>query len=180
MQDVKIEVIEVEDGLGNITNPRYEKAKRPECLSIFLAGPSEREAELMKNNWRHEAIDVIKKLAKTDIPAADNILIYTPLNPNFKPSDPEYHFKQTFWETEALNCCDKIVFWIPRRKDLPGATTNIEIGQWMNDDKTYIGLPPEGIGNTYIKDRLKIYQKDYYEDMQTMFFDVLDCIKIPF
>lgn len=167
-----IEIITPTDENNIFTNPRLIKAKNPNSIMLFLAGPSER-VEFDKD-WRVEAIDTIKEFWDKENTSSLDLIIFSPLNPKFKVGDPEYHFTQTFWETEALEICNRIIFWIPRRKDLPGMTTNIEIGQWMNHCKTFIGLPPEGIKNEYIKDRLKIYNKEYYEDLYSLVSDTIN------
>ena len=37
---------------------------------------------------------------------------------------------QTMWESAAMHLASAIVMWIPRSKEHPARTTNIEFGEW--------------------------------------------------
>ena len=103
--------------------------------SIFLAGPCPRVD--YSNDWRNEAYELLEK-------AGFDGIVYSPTNPKFDKTDPDYLRKQTVWEVNAMQAADKVVFWIPRSEKDPAFTTNIELGQFLYKDKidkASIGMP---------------------------------------
>lgn len=117
--------------------------------SIFLAGPTPRDAGV--RSWR---TDAIKELLALDY---DGVV--------FIPEDEsgKYHHSyidQVGWEERCLEASDCIVFWIPRElKTMPGFTTNIELGVWLDSGKAVVGFPENAPKTKYIKhyvEKLKV------------------------
>lgn len=109
------------------------------CPSIFLAGPTYRNT-LFGFSWRSDAISYLTRLG------FDGALYI----PETAPKDEDtYDYGanvnvQIEREWKCLSLADAIVFWMPRNmKDLPGLTSNIEMGYWMsqNPDKVVLGYP---------------------------------------
>ena len=109
--------------------------------SIFLAGPTPRSLDI--ETWRIEAIEILKKLGFDGI-------IYVPEK---EFDDRTFNYEnQVWWEREALYNASTIVFWIPRSKDLPAFTTNVEFGYWLskNNEKVLFGRPDDSEKNRYL------------------------------
>ncbi len=110
--------------------------------SIFLAGPVPREVNV--KTWRNEALEILEKLGFDGT-------VYVPED-GFDYEN-SYYNKQVWWEREALERADVIVFWVPRDlKKLPGFTTNIEFGYWIskNGNKVLYGRPDNSSENDYL------------------------------
>ena len=155
---------------GVFTKPVEEKLKA-ELPVIFLAGPCPRTD--YNDDWRPEAIEYLKN-------AGWNGLVFSPTNPEYNTKDPTYLEKQTRWEVEAMNISDKVVFWIPRDKDHPAFTTNIELGHFLDVNRIYraiIGMPDWAEKNNYIKIRLKMINKPYFNNLQEMMNHVAEVVK---
>lgn len=109
--------------------------------SLFIAGPSPRQAEV--KSWRPEALELLEKF---NFPGT----VFIPEQSDWIPccglglgtvSDYE---DQVEWEMEALIKSDVIVFWVPRELNtMPGYTTNVEFGWWMNSGKIVLGAPKD-------------------------------------
>ncbi|HVV39327.1 MAG TPA: nucleoside 2-deoxyribosyltransferase domain-containing protein [Candidatus Paceibacterota bacterium] len=112
--------------------------------SIFLAGPSPRKdnifsptgsnpGENIGENWRLEALDVLEQQKFKGI-------VYVPLL-----EDGSWHTNfdmQMDWELKYLDYADVIAFWVPRNmQTLPGLTTNIEYGMYVDSGKIVLGYP---------------------------------------
>lgn len=101
--------------------------------SIFLAGPTPREPEV--RSWRPEAVDILERLGFTG-----DVLIPEPFCDDFE--------RQVAWEKEGLDSAAAIVFWVPRDLDtLPGFTTNVEFGRYVDSGRSAYGRP-EGAPKT--------------------------------
>ena len=89
-----------------------------EQSGIFLAGPSSRTA-IYSTQWRYDAVQYLE--------GKFSGVVFVP-----EPFLGDYQ-EQIRWEDTMLHNAQVVVFWVPRDlKDLPGFTTNIEFGQWMN------------------------------------------------
>lgn len=112
--------------------------------SIFLAGPTLR-GETYDKSWRKEACNILEKL-KFDG------LVYIPEfeSGNMKPDLTQ----QADWERNGLMNASYILFYIPRKlPELPGFTTNIELGMYMvkKPEACVLCIPPEAEKVSYIK-----------------------------
>ena len=55
------------------------------------------------------------------------------------------YLDQVDWEEEAIRYSDILIFWIPRDIEggMPGFTTNVEFGWWLDKKrKIILGYPP--------------------------------------
>lgn len=147
-----------EDG-KEFTNPEEEARY---SYAIFLAGPCPRVD--YSDDWRFDAVKYLEEIKYDGV-------VFIPTNPKYDVTDKDYLFKQTSWEVEAMDVSDKVVFWIPRDKEHPAFTTNIELGSYLLPErigKTVVGMPDWGIKNDYIKIRLNMLNKKYYNDLKDM------------
>jgi ADP-ribose pyrophosphatase YjhB (NUDIX family) len=98
--------------------------------SIFLAGPSPRgDIADWNGTWRSEAIAILKRIGYDGH-------VFIPL-----PFAGQTYEETTTWEEHFLELADQIVFWVPRSDELPGFTTNVEFGEWMDSGKVNLGYP---------------------------------------
>lgn len=119
--------------------------------SIFLAGPTPREAEVA--SWR---IDAVKKLEELGFDG----VVFVPEYSTWVPKSD--YVAQANWEREALTEATVILFWIPRSlPDMPGFSTNVEFGYWLHSKKVIYGRP-DGAPKTKYLDWL--YKTDYNEE----------------
>lgn len=130
-----------------------------EVGSIFLAGPSPREARVQ--SWRPAAIETLKAFnfeGYVFIPEHDNGMAIPEGQPGMTKQD------LWEWEQQALEVAHVIAFWVPREKStLPGLTTNIEFGMWMTSGKVVFGAPKmaEDVGYMrYVCEKQNIKQAD--------------------
>lgn len=96
--------------------------------SLFLAGPTPRQSDVI--SWRPEALKIIENLGFDGV-------VYVP---EYKNDNNYNYLNQVEWEYTCLNQCSIVCFWIPRKLSiLPGFTTNIEFGRYV--DKSVYGRP---------------------------------------
>src|SRR5574344_1000379 len=138
------------DSLGVLTS--LDNVKN----AIFLAGPCPRKD--FKDDWRQEAIDILKKYCFDGI-------VLNPTNPHFDTVDLT---KQTEWEYEAMKKASAIIFWIPRTKEHPAFTTNLELGQWWGKKGVFVGYPKDSIKNEYIGVRMKMMGQKVYDNLEDL------------
>jgi hypothetical protein len=104
--------------------------------ALFLAGPSPRNG--IGSNWREDALAVIEaEYTRRNINTP--LDVYVPLPSSGVVDDYDHQIE---WEQAHLERADTILFWVPRDLDtLPGFTTNVEFGQFVNRDmwKAYTG-----------------------------------------
>jgi len=153
---------------GELNSPGIVAWQKDPKHSIFLAGPSPRGD--YERDWRFEAEKYLQE-------AGFDGIIFNPTNPYFDKNDPLYLEKQTHWEQAAMYQADKIVFWIPRTKEDPAFTTNIELGAYLNRDeinKILIGWPDYAEKNNYIEIRLKWLNKYHERDLKTLMYRVVE------
>ncbi len=109
--------------------------------SIFLAGPTPR-ADKPVPSWRGAALERLDALGYDGV-------VFVP-----EPADGGWgsdYSAQVDWESQALNFADVIVFWVPRDLDtLPGFTTNVEFGRWVDSHKIVLGHPPDAPKTRYL------------------------------
>lgn len=108
--------------------------------SMFLAGPTPRDAAVL--SWRKEALQVLEDAGYDGV-----VFIPEPRDGIWK-NDNNAQIK---WEELCLHRADCILFWIPRDLEtLPGFTTNVEFGAWMDSGKIVFGAPVGAPKNSYL------------------------------
>ena len=112
---------------------------------VMLCGPTPRSPWV--KSWRPEAIKLFQQLSPVN-GGPDVLLI--PEHSSWTPQCDDYYY-QIDWEHRALVRADVIMFWIPRDLcSMPGLTTNVEFGSWMNSGKVILGFPPEAAKMSYM------------------------------
>lgn len=112
--------------------------------TIFLAGPTPRDKETA--SWRDEAIQIFKDLNYDGT-------IFIPERSDGVYSD---YIEQIDWELSAMKRADIILFWIPRElNNMPGFTTNVEFGSWVDSGKAVVGFPLDAEKVRYLEELAK-------------------------
>ena len=131
--------------------------------SIFLAGPSPRKPQ--DNNWRIEAIEILKKLNFTG-----QVFIPIPKEKFYNGQDENSwtYLKQIQWECSFRHIADKIVFWVPRSiaHEQPGFTTNVEFGEDLHSGKIIYGRPDNADKCRYLDERIKQIQQPIFNTLE--------------
>ncbi|OGM99292.1 MAG: hypothetical protein A2915_02500 [Candidatus Yanofskybacteria bacterium RIFCSPLOWO2_01_FULL_41_34] len=127
----------------------YDEPPDSYTKSIFLTGPSPRTPDVQ--SWRPEALRILE--AK-----GFNGVVFVP---EPKPGDnSQYEWsKSPQWEHKMLDMADIVLFWVPRdisalpngESKLPGFTTNVEFGHWVNSGKAVLGHPPSAPHTGYLR-----------------------------
>jgi hypothetical protein len=121
----------------------YSDMEIPEepMKGIFLAGPTPRDNSI--ESWRVDALKCLSSLCY-------NGAVYIPERSSGW-AGVDYD-EQVEWEHSALEKCDAIVFWIPRKVDggMPAFTTNVEFGIYFDKEKTFYGRPHDSDKNRYL------------------------------
>lgn len=107
--------------------------------SIFLAGPSPRDPA--QPNWRPEALAALEAMGYDGV-------VFVPLP---RSGDWSHGYDaQVEWELAHLNMADVVLFWVPRSKDLPALTTNVEFGAYFDTGKAILGYPKDATQMRYL------------------------------
>lgn len=120
-------------------------------FSIFLAGPTPRENETKIKSWRPNMIKCLEQIPEKFISE-----IYVPEMRN-GVWKTEY-LDQVEWEEEAIEKADILLFWVPRdiKGGMPGLTTNVEFGWWLDKKKWIVlGYPPGADSCRYLEYKFK-------------------------
>lgn len=111
----------------------HERAPERWTSSIFLAGPTPRDAETP--SWRPEALRLLAARGYEGV-------VFVP-----EPRDGTWqrdYEGQVEWEEQHLHLADVALFWVPRALPrMPGLTTNDEWGALKSSGKVVFGAPPE-------------------------------------
>jgi hypothetical protein len=101
--------------------------------SVFLAGPTPRVSHV--SSWRPEALQILE-----DLHFEGDVLIPERSNWQIKFA----YLDQVEWEYQGLQTCSRIVFWVPRKlTTMPGLTTNVEFGFYLNSGRVLYGRPDD-------------------------------------
>lgn len=108
----------------------------PPGLTLFLAGPTPR-SDSIATSWRRDARAEIHHQWREDRPL-------TILSPESRDGVRAKEYDdQVEWEAGALDAATAILFWIPRDlRTLPGFTTNVEFGLYVQSGRAVLGAPP--------------------------------------
>ena len=145
---------------NGFTDPLKEVYNFAKLPAIFLAGPCPRKN--YENDWRNEAFKYLEE-------AGYDGIVFSPTNALFDKEAKDELKHQTDWELNAMYVADRIVFWIPRDKDNPAFTTNIELGSYLWPDRInriVVGMPDWAEKTEYIKLRLQRLKKSWYTDLR--------------
>jgi len=127
-----------------------------ENISLFLAGPTPRNDKV--ESWRKEAIKYLNDFnGVLYIPEFENIMLDTYEKDNIIE-----------WEEKALNEATYIMFWIPRSKELPGFTTNIEYGFYRDNKNIFVGFPKDTFKTDYILYYVKKNNTPFSNDLKEL------------
>jgi hypothetical protein len=110
---------------------------------VFLAGPTPRDPNV--KSWRPEAIAHFRE-------CNFNGVLYIPEPPEgITGKWPEYD-AQCKWEQTHLFNASTILFWVPRNMaTLPGMTTNVEFGMFVNSGRVVLGYPEDAEHMKYFR-----------------------------
>jgi hypothetical protein len=108
--------------------------------SIFLAGPTPRDAET--KSWRPEAIRLLETAR-----FSGSVMV-----PEWRDMNKQVQFdSQVEWENDGLEQATVIAFWIPRNlENMPAFTTNVEFGRYVGRKTVVYGRPPDAPKNAYL------------------------------
>ncbi|MDO8496706.1 MAG: nucleoside 2-deoxyribosyltransferase domain-containing protein [bacterium] len=114
--------------------------------SIFLAGPSPRTPDV--KSWRPNALRILKAKGYDGV-----VYVPEPKSKNkSKFNEDDWKIKAPKWEHKMLDRSDVVLFWVPRGLvKLPGFTTNVEFGHWVNSGKAVLGHPPKAPHTGYLR-----------------------------
>lgn len=131
--------------------------------SLFLAGPTTRAKDV--ESWRTNAVNILKYLKYDGTVLVPERADWQALNS---------YEEQIEWEYSGLLKATNIVFWVPRSDVLPGFTTNVEFGYWLNKtpEKIVYGRPDDSKQTRYLD---FLYFK---ETCQKPFNDLTDMLSI--
>lgn len=111
----------------------HEPAPATLAASIFLAGPTPRDADTP--SWRPDALRLLAARGFTGV-------VFVP-----EPRDGAWardYEGQVLWEEEHLHMADVVLFWLPRALPrMPGLTTNDEWGTFKHSGKVVFAAPPD-------------------------------------
>lgn len=114
--------------------------------SIFLAGPTPRSPNTL--SWRPEALRLIQKAQQVKPDVIPEVLMPEQRYGwnNVIPED------QYDWEHAAMESATVLLFWIPRvMETMPGLTTNIEWGRYIESGRVVVGWPNDAERNRYLE-----------------------------
>ena len=108
--------------------------------SIFLAGPIPRDNYAI--SWKNEALKYFDKYEFSG----------TVLVPEMRDFLPKVDYMdEVEWDYEALNKCDLILFWMPRKRPhMLGLTSNVEFGFYINNKPIIYGRPDDADDINYL------------------------------
>jgi hypothetical protein len=108
--------------------------------AIFLCGPTPRTSDVA--SWRPGAIEMLRTLGFSG----------TVLVPERREWNAAFDYlDQVEWEFEGLRRSDVLLFWIPRDvARLPGFTTNVEFGRFVDSGRIVYGRPDGCPHNRYL------------------------------
>jgi len=90
---------------------------------VFLCGPTPRSNDV--KSWRLEALHILNEINFKGY-------IFVPERRNW--IDNFNYSTQIEWEHEGMKLSKNLIFWVPRELNkMPGFTTNIEFGMYIND-----------------------------------------------
>lgn len=127
--------------------------------SLFLGGPTPRLPEVP--SWRPEALEML------ELEFVFNGVVMVPEDPGFHLAIDVDSEEQINWEYFGTECVGCNVFWIPRDLvTMPGFTTNIEFGRYLDSGKIVVGAPQGAQKMGYIRYWCQRNQIPYSETLK--------------
>jgi NUDIX domain. len=124
--------------------------------TIFLAGPNPRykDGDPISTTWRHNAIRILEQHGYDGH-------VFIPLSRGSFEGDivtdavADYDH-QIEWENAAMGMADVLLFYVDRTTELPGLTTNIEFGRYLDSGRMVYGRPNSAIHCRYLDEQVRI------------------------
>lgn len=119
----------------------YANEEAPDrfASSIFLAGPTPRDAETP--SWRPAALAELERRCYMGV-------VFVP---ECRDKWSHDYDTQVEWEKKYLTMADVNLFWVPREiQKMPAFTTNVEFGTWIDSGKLVYGRPDGSAKNRYL------------------------------
>lgn len=148
--------------------------------TVFLAGPSPRYHtgdRIQTNTWRHEAIDILAALGYDG-----HVFIPLPeagFYPGIAGKNMVDYLSQIEWERHGLERADVIFFYVDRKEDNQGLTTNIEFGEYFDSGRVVYARPKDAVKVRYMDETIIARDREFYLSMMDGLKEVLDRIKTP-
>lgn len=113
--------------------------------TLFLAGPSPRKSG--ESNWRVLALELLAT-------AGYDGTVFVPMTRKQlygESFDEELDYeKQCEWEQTAMDMADVILFYVCRRENNQGLTTNVEFGKYLKSGRIVYARPEGAIQTRYL------------------------------
>lgn len=117
--------------------------------SIFLVGPTPRSVECP--SWRPNALKILEELQFDGyVLVPESASIMQEIVDEKEAFTSKDWLPQVFWEKEGLDNCTVIAAWVPRSKELPGFTTNVEFGRYVTSGRLLYGRPEGSWKSQYL------------------------------
>lgn len=148
--------------------------------TVFLAGPSPRYHtgdRIQINTWRHEAIDILAALGYDG-----HVFIPLPeagFYAGIASKNMVDYLSQIEWERHGLERADVIFFYVDRKADNQGLTTNIEFGEYFDSGRMVYSRPKDAVKVRYMDETIIARDGEFYLNMATGLQEVLDRVKTP-
>lgn len=148
--------------------------------TIFLAGPSPRYHtgdQIQTNTWRHEAIDILAAMGYDG-----HVFIPLPQSGFYAGTAGKNmvdYLSQIEWERHGLERADVIFFYVDRKEDNQGLTTNIEFGEYFDSGRMVYARPKDAVKVRYMDETLIARDREFYLSMADGLKEVLDRVKTP-
>ena len=146
--------------------------------TIFLAGPSPRYYEgskILIDTWRHRAIDILALLGYDG-----HVFIPLPkfaFYPGTASKNAIDYLNQVEWEHNAMNRADVLFFYVDRKEDNQGLTTNIEFGKYVNSGRMVYCRPHDALKVRYMDNMIIGMDKPFFIDMKEGLKSCIDRIE---
>ncbi len=138
--------------------------------SVFLAGPTSRE-QAINDMWRCVAVRQLRA-------ASFNGYIVIPEPRGLTEDVSAIIANRPRWEGDRLVWVQRVLFWIPRSKTLPGSNTNTEIGMHLGppgqplpegmSKRLFVGWPPGTPDMGILRHHCEKKRVEVFSDLQTL------------
>jgi len=139
-------------------------AREPVTSSIFLAGPTPRDAGVA--SWRPEAIKLLEK----------HEFDGTVFIPEDRSGEAKFNYDdQVYWEWLALETSSAILFWVPRNmENMPAMTTNVEFGMYAMRGRCALGYPKDAPKMPYLRALAERFGVPIFNDLEKLVIEAIN------